>query len=191
MDSETIWEELQSKNRPLKRYMKIESNKILKKVIFEAKDDEKKGNGSDQDSNNTSGENESGSDEDKSDFEQLPEEANDSDDEDDVSDDVESGDDNGIVDDVQSNDDELSNVSGDVGTGRSTRRTVGNNVNVDSEDSETEMEKWLDDFEELEDSHRDKLERLDKKGDRGHKGAIEVAIIFMFSCMNECIKNRN
>lgn len=34
------------------------------------------------------------------------------------------------------------------------------------------MERWLDDFEDLEDKHRQKLERGAKKG--GHKGAVEV-----------------
>lgn len=35
------------------------------------------------------------------------------------------------------------------------------------------MERWIDEFEELEEEHREKVESREKRG-RGHKGAVEV-----------------
>lgn len=44
VDTDTIWEELQSKNRPLKRLIKNKSKKLMTKLIYEAEsEDESEG----------------------------------------------------------------------------------------------------------------------------------------------------
>ena len=40
VDTDTIWEELQSKNRPLKRLIKNKSKKLMSKLIYEAESTE-------------------------------------------------------------------------------------------------------------------------------------------------------
>lgn len=51
------------------------------------------------------------------------------------------------------------------------------------DDSEHEqMEHWLDEFEDMEDKHKQKLERGTRRGG-GHKGAVEVSVCSRCRCV--------
>jgi U3 small nucleolar RNA-associated protein MPP10 len=174
-DSESIWEEVQTRNRPLIRFIKKKITKILKSVKAKYVDPSKAnaklhpvnqvidedgyayeyGDGDDIED-----------DEDEIDDHRLNRGDDDSDDdgEDNIDDDEEEGwadddEENGVHDDEEDGDDEEDDKDG-----------LSPPAGIDDEE-EDNMEKWLDSMEDLEDKHQRKLERLEKLA--GHKGAAE------------------
>jgi hypothetical protein len=168
-DAETIWEELQSRNRPQKRFFKTQSKRLLKKLVHDREDGNEEEEGEededvemevdDQEGDHSSAD--GGSDEEEEDVPEATDEDEEEEDEEDEEEDME-GDDNDYDDDGSA---EEGSEAGESGGRRS-----GIEADVDA------MESWLDDFEAMEERHRDKEERREARarGDKGHKGAVEV-----------------
>lgn len=150
-DGETIWEELQTRNRPLTRYVKKKISSILKSVNdrqriaakprktrerkYEVEDQE------DDDNDDAHHDNENDDDDDNTDEDNEYGE----DDEDEKEEDIEL-----VGDDEQ----------GEAG---------GTSSGVD--DELDDMERWLDEQEELDEKHERKLRKLEKLA--AHKGVVE------------------
>jgi U3 small nucleolar RNA-associated protein MPP10 len=144
VDADTIWEELQSKNRPLKRMIKSKSNKLLAKLVYAAdasSDEEQEQEQGDEDSVSSSS------------LQAV--------DEDDMS-----------LDESEEAEDDVSDAEAEGEEEDSNEEEVGGGED-DADDAEHEqMEHWLDAFEEMEDQHKRRLEK-GGKGKGGHKGAVE------------------
>ncbi len=150
LDPETIWEEIQSKNRPLKRYFKAETNKLLQSVAFHSSSQEE------EDDKSTDGTDPA---EDGLDSEEG---------------DASLGDGMDLDHDVNSSESEdAREEDNDEDSGSAVDAAQDNSDGVS--DGE-EMEAWLDEMEDLEDKHRRRIERLEQSGGRGHKGAVEVRV---------------
>ena len=164
LDPETIWEEIQSQNRPLKRYFKAETNKLLQSTVFksgfEEENEERSADGTDPA--------EEGLDDDEEDGEASFDEG-----------DMELDDDGDSEEDTEDEEEQNDYDEGETGDG------VGDAAEDGS--GGEEMEAWLDEMEELEDKHRRRMERLEQSGGSGHKGAVEVRACRTPECTNNAL----
>lgn len=173
-DAETLWEELQSRNRPQKRYFKSQSKRLLKKLVYDREDagdyvgdDEEEGEDGGEADLEIEGDQESDVGSDEEEDGDVPETTEDDDEDDASAEDEEKADRDMEVDD----DSEDGSI---VEEGRQAGKTIASRSGIEADVDA--MESWLDDFEAMEERHRDKEERREARarGEKGHKGAVEV-----------------
>ncbi len=146
LDEESIWEELQTRTKPLARFVEKRTKlldrkyqqKLKKKTLVAKKFDD----------NSDDETEESGR---ESDEEPLIRDDDDEDDDDDDDNDEEIG-------DLQIS--ETEETSSDEADEEESR--MNNNISTDFKD-DVEMEAWLDAFEEMEYAHKEKMERKEKR----------------------------
>lgn len=166
LDSESIWEEIQTRNRPVIRYIK---NQIGKRKAEEERlraetekmDEEtasESGSDSEQDSGSGSGCDDS---EEEEDFTQEEDEESDEDEDEDDGDSSE-----GDFSDASVSEGDGVEVEDEVvdADGRTSRRY---------DEMDDDMEAFLDRADELEEKYQNKLEALEKKN-KGHRGVLEL-----------------
>jgi hypothetical protein len=160
LDSETIWEEVQTRNRPLLRYVKTMSEKIMKDVdeaaaLEEEDDDELMEEGLEDEDEDEEDDDDVGGD----DYIDDADERADENDPMELSDDDEDFDEDGVDDfDEEPEDEDDEATDGDA------LKSLGND-DVDF------FEALVDEVEEMEERYVNKLQSKEKKS--GHRGYVE------------------
>lgn len=163
MDEESMWEEIQTRIRPLINFYEKKTKKLTAKLASMENmindDDDNDGDDNDRDADETSKDSQSeGSDDDSGSDQEDGEDGEEDEDQDEDEDEDEDED----VDEDEEDEDDGSDEHIGSEEENDRPRTAGRDQGYDS-DEDLKMEAWLDDFEEMENKHRERQERREQR----------------------------
>lgn len=162
VDEETLWEQLQTRNNPLlkylRKYMKSASSRNLEFIPME--EDATSEDVSDEEMD----EDDEDEDVDADDHDEVDDDEDDDNDSGDEDDEQEEDESSGDEDESESYDsDDVTNEEEDDGAAEEPRKKIGSSGDGWDTDEELGMEAWLDATEELDEKHRQKQENREKR----------------------------